>query len=128
MAVTQIDAQGLMGWKRHHRGAVAWKRRTRVPEGRLPRPRCPRPPVDETVAPDGTPRKPLSPSLALLTTKFDLGSGKVEGGALEGASYKAGVSVKCSEVTVSADAEWSRWRCSAGSASSRTRTRPRAAS
>ena len=43
----------------------------------------------------------------MLKAKFDLGSGKIEGGALQGATYKAGVSVNCSEVTVSPDADWS---------------------
>ena len=51
----------------------------------------------------------------MLKAKFDLGSGKIEGGALQGASYKAGVSVKCSEVTVSLGAVVEpAWPCSAG--------------
>ncbi len=69
----------------------------------LPEPPAP----DPTVGPDGTPRNPCPPSLAQLKAKFDIGSGKVEGGPLQGATYKAGISVNCSEVTVSTDASWS---------------------
>ena len=106
MAVTQIDAQGLMGWNVIIGGAVAWNGVPASLKAACLDP-LPSPPVDETVAPDGTPRNPCPPSLSQLKAKFDIGSGKVEGGPLQGASYKAGISVNCSEVTVSTDASWS---------------------
>jgi hypothetical protein len=107
MAVTQIDHQGLLGWNVILGGAVAWNGVPASLKAACLDP-LPEPPVsDPTVGPDGSPRSPCPPALAQLKAKFDIGSGKVEGGPLEGATYKAGISVNCSEVTVSTDASWS---------------------
>jgi hypothetical protein len=107
MAATQIDLQGIAGWHVILDGVEAWNGVPATLKQACLEP-LPEPPVDNpTVAPGPTGRTPCPGALSLLKADFDLGSGTVEGGAFEGASYKAGVSVNCSEVTVSTEADWS---------------------
>ena len=65
MAITQIDLQGLAGWDVIIDGAVAWNGVPASLKAACLDP-LPEPPVgDPTVAPDGTPRNPCPPALAL---------------------------------------------------------------
>jgi tetratricopeptide (TPR) repeat protein len=106
-AITQIDTQGLIGWDVIRGGIPAWNgtATTLDPVCLIP---LTDPPInDATVGPDGTPLNPCPPALDKLKAKFEIDKAKVTSGPFAGASVGAGITVKCSEVSVSADASWS---------------------
>lgn len=106
LAITQIDEQGLIGWDVIQAGIPAWNGTATLLNWcfqPLPDPSI----SDATVGPDGSPLNPCPPSLDKLKAKFDIAGGKVESGPFKGGSVGAGIQVKCSEVSVYADAKWS---------------------
>ena len=106
-AITQIDTQGLAGWGIIRSGIPAWNGTAKFLEPACLVDQVDPPTTDPTVGPDGTPLQPCPPALDQLKAKFDIAKGKVSGGPFAGASVGASVSVKCSEVSISADASWS---------------------
>ena len=106
-AITQIDTQGLAGWGIIRSGIPAWNGTAKFLEPACLVDQVDPPTTDPTVGPDGTPLQPCPPALDQLKAKFDIAKGKVSEGPFTGASVGASVSVKCSEVSISADASWS---------------------
>ncbi len=105
LAITQIDTQGLIGWGVIQSGIPAWNGTAASLNDVCLAPLTE--PAPTATAPDGTPLNPCPPALDKLKAKFDIAKGKVESGPFQGASVGAGISVKCSEVSISADASWS---------------------
>jgi hypothetical protein len=105
-AITQIDTEGLAGWGVIRSGIPAWNGAATFLEPECLVDQVDPPVSDPTVGPDGTPLNPCPPALDKLKAKFDIAKGTVSSGPFAGASVGAGISVKCSEVSVSANASW----------------------